>query len=390
VKTERLIAVGVKKSGLRIKNRTVFLGTAQLLRASCVCCLLSPAVSAAGPVPAPFYKGGDISMIAQFEKDGLVLKERGQPVDLVKAMLRHGCNTFRVRLFVNPNGKDGTIQNLDYVIALGQRIKNAGGLFLLDFHYSDTWADPGHQAIPAAWKDLALADLVKQVEFYTLDVMTKCQAAGCPPDLVQVGNEIDTGILKPLGDYQKDGTGWQQFGQLVNAGVRGVRRSGLPAQIIIHSASGGHASAVERFCQRLQEYRVDYDILGLSFYSEWQGLPANLTETLAVAATFGKPIIVVEVAYPWKGDKQWYNEKAANFPYPFTPEGQRDFLAEIIRIVRAAPKGLGRGVIWWYPEAVKCGAQRVWKDGACALFDDRGEMLPALAVFGEESQAETK
>lgn len=128
----------------------------------------------------PFYKGGDISMITQFEKEGLVLKEQGKPVDLIHVMMRDGCNTFRVRLFVNPNGDGGTVQDLNYVIALGQRIKQAGGLFLLDIHYSDTWASPAHQETPAAWQHLSFGELERKVEDYTLDVMVKCKAAVRP------------------------------------------------------------------------------------------------------------------------------------------------------------------------------------------------------------------
>ena len=334
----------------------------------------------------PFHKGGDISMLTQFEKEGLVFKEQGKPVDLIRVMMRHGCNTFRVRLFVNPNGTGDTIQDLNYMITLGKRVKDAGARFLLDFHYSDTWADPGHQATPAAWKDLSFVELEKKVEDYTLDVMTKCREAGCPPDLVQIGNEIQTGIMKPLGDYQKDGSGWKQYGLLLSAGVRGVERSDVPARIVIHAQNGGNARAIDSFCQRLQELQVHYDILALSFYCEWQGVPANLVKTLEAAAAFGKPILVAEVAYPWKGDRKGYREKAENFPYPFTPAGQRDFLAEILRIVRCAPKGLGRGVIWWHPESVKFDNRRVWKGGTCALFDDQGVVLPALAAFREDAK----
>ena len=355
------------------------------LRGFCLCILLTLGLGAAEPA-APFCKGGDISMITAFEKAGLVFKENGKPVELIPVMRRHGCNTFRVRLFVNPNGVTETIQDLDYVIALGKRIKAAGGLFMLDFHYSDTWADPGHQAVPAAWKNLPFEELEKKVETYTLEAMTKCKEAGCPPDLVQIGNEIQNGIMKPLGGWQENGGGWKPYGRLLNAGARGVRRSGVPARIIIHGENGGQAKSIENFCRRLQECQVDYDILGLSFYCEWQGKPANLKTALAAAATFGKPIIVVETAYDWKGDKAWYKEKAENFPYPLTPAGQRDFLAEILQIVRNTPNGLGQGVIWWHPESVKFGKPRVWKNGACALFDDQGEVLPALSAFKENAK----
>lgn len=333
-----------------------------------------------GPLrAAPFYQGGDISMLSQVEKEGVVFKDAGKAGDLIQLMRRHGCNTFRVRLFVNPNGQGGTIQDLPYVLALGKRIKTAGGLLLLDLHYSDTWADPKNQQTPAAWEKLALAPLEKQVENYTREVLAQCRAAGCAPDVVQIGNEIQSGILKPLGGYQQD-TAWKQYGQLLRAGVRGAKASGVAAKIMIHAENGGKAAAIANFCQRLKDCQVEYDLLGLSFYCEWQGTPANLAKTLAAAAPFGKPVVVVEVAYPWRGDKA-REPKAENYPYPFTPEGQRDFLKEVVRIVRAAPNGLGQGVVWWFPESVKIPNQHTWKGGSCALFDDHGEALPAWSAF---------
>ena len=219
-----------------------YLGALRMKWRVVICLYISLAsfvLSGAESEVLPFYKGGDISMITRFEKEGLVLKEKGKPVDLFKVMMRHGCNTFWVRLFVNPNGKGGVIQDLDYVIALGKRMKGERALFMLDFHYSDTWADPGHQHVPAAWKDLSFDGLEKKVEVYTRDVLQKCKKAGCSPDLVQIGNEIQTGIMKPFGEYRKDGGGWGPYGRLLNAGVRGARGSGVPAKIIIHSHAGG-------------------------------------------------------------------------------------------------------------------------------------------------------
>jgi len=331
-----------------------------------------------------FYKGGDISMLTRYEKEGFKVTENGEPADTIKVMMKYGCNVFRVRKFVNPNGKEDVIQDLPYVIGLGKRIKDAGGQFLLDLHYSDTWADPGRQDVPEAWKSLTFEQLEKQVEEYTLDAMTKCKEAGCPPDLVQVGNEINTGIMNPFGAFDKDGRNWTNYGRLLRAGVRGVKRSGVPAKIIIHTSHGGKPQGVTSFIKRLKDHKVEYDYLGLSFYCEWQGALTNLEMTLKAAAEHGKPIIVVEVAYPWKGKKELLKDNTDSFLHPLTPAGQRDFLKDAIKIVRETPNGLGRGVIWWHPESVKYGDRKVWKGGSCALFDNQGEVLPALKAFAEE------
>lgn len=333
--------------------------------------LLTVTAAANGP---RFYAGADVSMLPHAEQRGFRATADGKDVDLIALMMQHGCNTFRVRKFVAPAGGRGVVQDLPYVVALGKRIKDSGGLFLLDLHYSDTWADPRQQRVPAAWRELTISQLEKQVEEYTREVLQACRRAGCAPDFVQIGNEIQYGILKPFGGPAAGGN-WDGFGRLVRAGVRGVRGSGTGAAVILHTHAGGDARAIESFSKRLRNQKVDYDYLGVSFYCRWEGPLENLEKALGLAAKYGKPVIVVETSYPYYGKDEWFGDTLHNYKYPCTPQGQHDFLKDLIRVVREAPNGIGRGVLWWHFQH------------ANALFDDTsGEMLPALRAFGETGQ----
>lgn len=157
--------------------------------------VVSPA--AAAPGTGAFLMGGDVSLLPSLESAGIVYRDDAGPADLLQIMARHGCNTFRVRLFVDPDGRGAVVQDLAYVIGLGRRIKQAGAVLLLDIHYSDTWADPGHQDTPEAWRGLSLPRLGARVEAYTADVMERMKVAGCLPDIVQLGNEVTAGFLGP-------------------------------------------------------------------------------------------------------------------------------------------------------------------------------------------------
>ena len=331
---------------------------------------------------ATFLKGGDISMLPEFEALGSVYRDEGMPADAIQIMMRHGCNCFRLRLFVNPTGINAVIQDLDYTVKLAQRIKKAGASLLLDIHYSDTWADPGHQDKPAAWEQLSFADLEAMVESYTAGVIEMMKKSNCLPDIVQVGNEITPGFIWPDGQLQGEDGNWESFTQLLKAGIRGVKKPLTPQDriaIMIHIDKGGSASRTSWFFANLQKYSVEYDIIGLSYYPWWHGsmdaLRANLEST---ANKFRKPIVVVETAYP---NREGEGADTKNLQYPKSPEGQKKFLNDLIETVQSTPYGLGAGVFWWYPESILNNRLNVWMGGRMALFDTAGKALPALEVF---------
>lgn len=339
----------------------------------------------------PFIAGADISMLPAIEKAGGLYRRAGQRGDAVQILHDAGCNLFRVRLFVDPTTDflkgSGAVQNLLYVIALAKRIKSVHALFLLDIHYSDTWADPLHQMTPAAWKDLDSNALQQKVYTYTKGVLQQCQDNGVMPDMVQVGNEITAGMLWPTGQlYAAKGDAedrqWQHFAALFNAGAKAVREAGTgehKIRIVFHIHGGGRDGLPPWFFDKLSHYPVDYDIMGLSFYPAWHDSLDLLRKNMAdLVQTYNKDILIAEVSYPWSPLPDVHDPAMV---WPQTPQGQSRFLADLVGALRAVPRGHGLGFVWWYPEAVPVSGTRIWRDGDEALFDGKGNLLPTADLF---------
>jgi arabinogalactan endo-1,4-beta-galactosidase len=350
-----------------------------------------PGRAAAGmerPAKDEFHLGGDISMLTRIEELGGTFGEGGTRGDLIRIMIRHGANTFRLRLFVNPTMKNAVVQDLPYTIALAKRIKDAGGEVLLDFHYSDTWADPGHQHKPATWENLPFDRLEKTVEEYTFQSLRAFTRAGVLLDMVQIGNEISHGMLWPDGRSwdKKDPEGQRdRCARLFKAGLRGAARARGPGALpktMIHVECGGDARRTQRFFDMLARHDVEFDLIGLSFYPWWHGTLDDLRHNLqSTSKRYNKDMVVVETAYPWRGEQWWADKPYMN--WPVTQEGQKRFLIELVEAVRQTPEGRGRGVIWWYPESIPTAGLKIWNGGATALFDGDGNALPALEAFGK-------
>lgn len=312
--------------------------------------------------------GADVSFLPQAEADGTVFTDDGQPGDGLAILRRHGYGWVRLRLFNSPK----TLPNgLAYTLAEAKKAKALGFGFLLDLHYSDDWADPSHQTTPLAWQKLKHKQLVEAVHAFTRDSIAAFRDAGAMPDVVQVGNEETSGILWPDGKLPDN---WDNFTDLLKAGIQGVAEGAAPGKqplIMLHIDQGGNAETTSWFFSHIIAAHVPFDLIGQSFYPWWQGSLQDLAHNLAfMAKTYRKPIIVVETAYSWRPDN--YTKKAG--PYPETPEGQREFLSALARVVAATPDGLGRGLFWWEPAVRGPLARR-------GLFDDNGKSLPALHVF---------
>jgi arabinogalactan endo-1,4-beta-galactosidase len=194
--------------------------------------------------------------------------------------------------------------------------------------------------------------------------------------MVQVGNEVTAGMMWPDGRLPAQ---WQNFADLLLAGIRGVDKGrgwGRRPAIMIHIDKGGNQAATKSFIDHLAQYHVPYDVLGQSFYPWWHGSLDDLRDNLAfVWNTYHKNVVVAETAYDWRTGEDFKGNAA---PFPQTPEGQRDFLAGLDRVVREAPGGKVRGIFWWEPMAGGSIAKR-------ALFDDQHEALPAIHVFDSET-----
>jgi arabinogalactan endo-1,4-beta-galactosidase len=333
--------------------------------------------------------GADLSLLPKLEAAGAVFKDAGKPGDVIAFLRARGANCVRLRLFVNPNGQAGVVNDLPYTIALAQRVKAAGMQLYLALHYSDTWADVRAQLAPAAWRNLPFPELVETMEKYTVEVVTAFKDAGVAPDIVQVGNEITNGLLGPATSFEDKGVAqdvvFDRLCALLKAGIRGVHAAlgeSSPVKIVIHIDNAGKLAVTRWFFDNVTKRQVLFDVIALSYYPFWQGSLTQLQENLIFAAkTYGKPVLVAETAYPWVETEYWKAKENLNFP--LTPQGQRLFLEALIATVRAVPHNLGLGVLYWYPEslAVKSPAILDWWDGELSLFDREGNALPAWDAF---------
>ena len=368
---------------------------------------VTPMIALGGPstAPPPFMLGADISALASLERQGVTYRDAdGKPADAIAILRRHGWNAFRLRLFVNPNGRGGVVNSLEYTRALAARVKASGATLMLDIHYSDTWADPQHQVKPAGWAELDFDALAQRVEEYTRDVIAELKRHGAAPDIVQIGNEITGGTLWPDAQLRvpsskvkvfdgevkpvepptpyDEARQWDRLARILKAGVSGVRTATEDAnavRIMIHIDCGGDWPVTQWFFDHLGEHAVAYDVIGQSYYPQWHGTLANVRETLAqTARRYRKDIVIVETAYPWKVGVVWSAKR--NMAWPVSPEGQRIFLADVIRTVRETPEARGIGVVYWHPESVPPTRGRAWHDGAMALFDQDGDALPGIDV----------
>jgi len=332
------------------------------------CVSQPPAPPPAAAAPLTYAIGADLSFLRQAEQRGTKFKDGGVEKPGLQIFRDHGYNWIRLRVFHTPTQLPN---NLAYTLAMAQEAKALGLKFLLDFHYSDTWADPAKQIVPKAWVEKSHAEMVQAVFEYTRDTIAAFREGGAMPDMVQVGNEITPGMLWPDGKLPDH---WENFAELLKAGVRGVEAGrGVAARprIMIHIDRGGDRAKTKWFFDKLNSYGVDYDVIGQSYYPWWHGSLLDLRDNLAfMAETYDKDIILVEVAYNWRPAE--YRNRPA--PFPETPEGQREFLDEVNRLVLATPHGRGKGIFWWEP-AVTGGL------GRRGMFDEKGEALPVLTVF---------
>ena len=351
----------------------------------------------------PRYVGGDISLLPQYEKyDVPYYDHNGQKIDDMLQYLKSdpvGWNAQRVRLFVNPtpslDGNDPAIcQDLDYVIRFGKRIKEAGFAFMLDFHYSDVWADPAKQWTPTEWLSLGDEDLKTRIYEYTKDCLTQLVNAGATPDFIQTGNEISYGMLwgkKGTNDnrcYTSSNANWSRFIGLLQQATKACREVCPKAQIIIHTERAGQPSTTVDIYKRLSE--VDYDVIGLSYYPFWHKGLTTLSETLnRLASTFPeKAVQIVETAYYYQyKPKDW---DSASCPWDATAEGQAAYVKALIEELKKHDNV--NGLYWWFPEENGNGPDKKVIGGWInrGLWDnDSHRALPALYEMKAFSGSET-
>lgn len=348
------------------------------------------------PEIAPFFVGGDMSLLTKYEEQGAQWKDRnGKAIsNLLTFVKEQGWNGVRVRLMVDPSKSADqklVVQDLDYVKALGRRVKDAGLQLLLDFHYSDTWADPGKQWTPAAWASLNDAQLQQQLYDYTRDCLQQLAVAGATPDLIQMGNEISYGMLwgteKAVGGNQTNRcfTGspqqnWDRFFALLRQATKACREVCPFAKIIIHSERTPKPAVLIDFFDRMKTAQIDYDVIGLSYYPYFHGPLNTLEEALKQiwSKHYGKHVLIVETGYPWKWEVQG-TEYDYTGTYPYTNAGQKAFTSALITMLLRHSEVCG--LAWWYAEANAKGTTGDLAQGwyNAGLFDqETGRALDAL------------
>ena len=346
-----------------------------------------PGISGTGLI---FAKGGDVSFIEEIEDSGFIFYEDSVAKDFFEIVRNNGWNYVRLRLWNEP---ERGYCDLESTMRLAKRIKDQDMNFLLNFHYSDWWADPGKQNKPAAWVDMSYDELVDALYEFTKHSVASLKEQGTLPEMVQIGNEITPGMLYPTGkvggEYDTPEQ-WAKFAGLIKAGVRGVRDSideTVNVKIMIHSDRGGDNKGARWFFDNLNAQDVAFDVIGLSFYPWWHGTIEEFTANMAdLALRYEKDIILAETAYPWTlawGDSMHniFGDSADVVEgYPATPEGQHRFLSDIIDIIRATPGDRGKGVIWWAPEYVSIpGRGSPWEN--LTQFDFGGNALKSLSAY---------
>ena len=346
------------------------------------------------PAPVPeLLVGGDISMLTKYEEGGAIYNDKdGNRINNILPYFgQQGWNAMRVRLFVNPENasetakKEGVVQDIAYVKALGKRIKNAGYVLVLDLHYSDTWADPGAQSVPAAWQNCSFADLQDSVYNYTKRVMQEMIAAGARPDFIQLGNEITGGMLWPTGRVYPaggapEGGSWENFAALQHSASTAVRETSPTTKIILHVEMHNYTQP-GAFFTNCESYGIDYDVMGLSYYSAYHGDFTYLNGALVrMEAASSKPIMIMECGYGYA----WALPGTTNDlsgTYPYSNEGQKNFTINMIAKLKQHSRV--KGLFWWWPEANENGINwqnsvtSSWWNGS--LFDNRdGKAQDAL------------
>jgi arabinogalactan endo-1,4-beta-galactosidase len=333
--------------------------------------------------------GADISSLKKSEDMGGVYRYAdGTEADALQILKDQGLNYARLRVWVDP--ADGYHDKAE-ILEMATRLKKEDIKLLVDFHYSDNWADPGKQIKPAAWKDYDFEQLKRAVYDHTFDVCNSLVAQGTPPDMVQVGNEINAGMLWPDGKYDQ----MDNLAALLKEGYRAVKDCNSSTPVMLHIAEGGDNDLARWWFDNMTRREVPFDVIGISYYPYWHGSLGELQYNLNdISARYDKDVIVVETSYAFTDQDNddfpnIVDQKLAVQDYPLTPEGQREMLRDIMSVVRAVDNGRGLGVFYWDATwtAVKGNgwdntnpaAGNAWENQA--LFDFDGKMLPALDEY---------
>ena len=369
-------------------------------------------------LPEDFIFGMDASCVPALEASGVKYYDfDGNEADVYQVLADNGVNYIRVRIWNDPFNSDGKGYgggNCDIAnaVAIGKRATASGMKLLVNFHYSDFWADPGKQMVPKAWKGMDIEQKTEAVYQYTLECLTQLKEAGVDVGMVQIGNETN--------NYMCGEKTWFNIQYLMQAGAKATREVFPEALVALHFANPEKVGSYETYAKKMDYYQVDYDVFASSYYPYWHGTLENLTSTLsAIAATYGKKVMVMETSYAYTGgDTDFYGNTigdggALTKNYPYTVQGQANHLRALTdAMVNDTVNGIG--VVYWEGTWISVGGQsweenhELWEKhgsgwassyaaaydaadagryyGGCAvdnqaLFDEHGKPLESLKVF---------
>lgn len=361
-----------------------------------------------------YVKGMDLSTMAELEKLGAKYYTDGKETDILDIMKQYDIDTIRLRLWNNPYSETGEPygaggNDLDTTLQIAKKVTDAGFGVLLNFHYSDFWADPGKQIKPKAWADYSIPELEHAVYEYTADTVKLFVENDVNLTMIQVGNELSNGLLWPEGRVPN----YDNIARFVNAGIRGVREVLKEIPIMIHLDNGGCNELYREWFDEFVKRGEDFQIIGLSYYPFWHGTMDMLKKNMHdIARRYGKDLILAETSMgytleDYKDYEQLEDHERKGYAagpkladkveYPMTVQGQTDYMHDLLECIRSVPDGRGKGFFWWEPAwipvpgsgwATESSLAYMQDPGPCgnewanqALFDYDGNALPALEVI---------
>lgn len=364
-----------------------------------------------------YYKGMDVSTLLEVEQCGGKFFDQGEERELLSILKDYDVNALRIRLWNHPYSEAGEpygagTNDFETAKKLLHRGKKLGFDILLDYHYSDFWADPGKQFVPKAWKGYSVEQLEQAVYDYTRITLNELSEENLLPEMVQVGNELSNGLLWPTGRVPE----YDNIARYVKAGVRAVREvsrlSGREIKVMIHLDNGGNNALYREWFDNFMSRGGDFDVIGLSYYPFWHGTMDMLIDNMKdIAKRYKKDLIIAEVSMGYTMEDYASYEKLSKeerkgmatrqelvdkIEYPMTKEGQSRFMKTLLERLEEIPEGHGKGFFYWEPAwipvpgsgwAAESSLQYIEDKGPCgnewanqALFDYQGNALPALEV----------
>ncbi len=313
----------------------------------------------------PFAKGADVGWLPQMEATGYKFYDTdGKEKDCLQLLKDRGMNSIRLRVWVNPNDDKASGHcSKEETVAMALRAQKMGMRVMINFHYSDSWADPAKQFKPKAWEKHTFPELLNDVYNHTFDVINALKVAGVTPEWVQIGNEIPGGMMWPEGSTKN----WKQLGQLLNKGYDAVKAVDKNIKVIVHVDEGNNNKKFREFFDNATAQKVRYDVIGLSYYPFW--IKKDYTEVIAdlefnlndMVKRYGKEVMIVEIG----GE----DDKVQN---------TYDLLATAIKAVKNVPDNKGIGLLYWEPQGA-----RSWSHYNLSAWQADGKPSPALDAFKE-------